>query len=492
MRQDTLVAEARSALRAGEADKALEMVAPAILEGVRDVRLHKIAANASVALRQPAEAIRHYRSALALAPSDSASWGKLAALVRRHEGPEAAVEVLARALAAQPADFALRRLMADNLDAAGRPDEALGFLADDESPEGRRARAAFLLDSARYGEAEALYASLLEASPGEKVAMEGLARCAQFQREWPLAIARWSALVEASGPEEFSPRIQLASCLRISGAHAEAEREIQIAMAIQEQHGARRFWGGEGVPHPEASHLPVEERIARALADQERCLVRLGSPYHPAVPAASDALFAAEIEGRASSVLQYASEAKFLARFLTQHRVESFFEVGMRFGSFSRVLREAVGLKRMGGSEFEITPKLRELMEDPGYEIYAGDHYAQAYVDWRLARQPFEFVFIDGAHGYNDVMRDYLREVRFRPRFIGFHDIWNIGALGAKRQFDELGGKVAYYCNESPDEFMMIRHADRRQAANHYDQLRANSGYSLGIGIIELDNPATG
>lgn len=492
MRQDTLVAEARSALTTGEARKALDLVAKALEDGARDVRLHKIAANASAALRLPAEAIRHYRAALALAPSDTASWGKLAALVRRHEGPEAAVGVLGNALAVQPADIPLRRLMADNLQAAGRPEEALGFLAQDESPDGQRARAAFLLDSTRYGEAEALYASLLAAVPGERAAMEGLARCAQFQRDWPLAIARWRSLVDAAGPEEFAPRIQLASCLRISGAHAEAEREIQIAMAIQEQHGARRFWGGDGVPHPEATQLAVEERITRALADQERCLVRPGSPYHPSVPAASDALFAAEVEGRASSVLQYASEAKFLARFLAHHRVESFFEVGMRFGSFSRLLREAVGLKRMGGSEFEITPKLRELMADPGYEIYAGDHYAQTYVDWRLARAPFEFVFIDGAHGYNDVMRDYLREVRFRPRFIGFHDIWNIGALGAKRQFDELGGKVAYYCNESPDEYMMIRHADRRQAANHYDQLRSNSGYSLGIGIIELENPARG
>lgn len=486
MPSENVVAEARDALKAGEAEKALDLVEPAIAAGARDVRLYKIAANASLALRRPNDAIEHYRTALRLAPHDTGSWAKLAGLVQRREGAEAAAALLRDAVTRHPRDADLRRLLAENLRASGQVDDGIALLSDDGSAEGRRAQADFLLDATRYGEAEQLYAALLKASPTDLDGMAGLARCAQYRRDWPQAIARWRAVVAASAAGEFAPRIHLASLLRISGAHEDAEREMQHAMALQEKYGARRFWGGDGVPHPQASSMPVEQRIERALADQARCLVRPGSPYHPGAPAASDALFAAEIEGKASSVLQYASEAKFLARFLAHHRIDNYFEVGMRFGSFSRLLRQAVGIKRIGGSEFEVTPKLRELMADPGYEIYAGDHYAQAYIDWRNARAPFDFVFIDGAHGYNDVMRDYLREVRFRPRFVGFHDIWNIGALGAKRQFDELDGKVAYYCNEDPDEFMMIRHADKRKAPNHYDQLRANSGYSLGIGIIEL------
>jgi tetratricopeptide (TPR) repeat protein len=479
-------AAARKALTDGAAADALDIAVKGIRKNPLDTRFLAVAADACLRLGKTTDRVEYLRSMTMLRPDDVRSWAKLATAIREiSNSGEAANEVL-RGYKKHPSE-PMRALLSDIYRKSGQFDKAMELWPDRQDPAHVRMVSDLLLEDRKYERADSSYAEVLRLRPNDLEALKGQARVSQNTRDWPKAIERWR-LVTLSAPHDPSSMMQLASVLRIAGHLHRAEETIQTAMAMTEAAMPAKFWGLTGSPHPDALNRSLPDRIASALDSQARHLVGAGSPYNPSVPSPFDDVLNQEWEGKASSVLQYKSEAKFLARFLEAHGIKSFFEVGMRHGSFTKLLDKMLNFERVGGSEFLVTPKLKKLLEDKRFGIFAGDHHSNEYQNWRLSQKPFDFVFIDGGHSFNDVTRDFIREKRFRPRYIGFHDVWNIACLGAKRMWDEIPGKLVYYCNTNPNEYLFIANRARNFETNYLDLQRQSNGYCCGIGIIETGN----
>lgn len=478
-------AAAREALTAGRHEEALALAEQGLSNAPHDLRFRGVAAQACHKLARPLERIEHLRAITASRPDDLRIWRQIVVAVGRDVGPDQAVEEMLAAYTNHPVP-GLKHLLSTSYRQAGRYEEALALWPEEADPESALARADILLESRRYGDAEAGYASVLAVDPGNVEALRGYARVAQRSQDWAAALERWSA-VAAATPGDPAPLMHAAGIQRIAGDAEQAERIIQHAMELLETAQPHRFWGDSGEPHEAALKRTLDERVEAALEDQRRYLAEPGSPMHPGAASRFDAPLARAVQRRESAVLQYPSEVKFLATFLAERKIKSFFEVGLRHGAFAKLLDTMLDLDRVGGSEFIVTPKLARLMEDERYQIFAGDHHSTEYRQWREARDPFEFVFIDGGHSYNDVTRDYLRERALGPRYIGFHDVWNTACLGAKRMWDELPGKLVYYCNLDPSEYMLIAYRDRNFQTNFLDLQRESNGYCTGIGVIEVD-----
>ncbi len=378
----------------------------------------------------------------------------------------------------------LRQLLSDIYRGTGEFDAAIALWPDDD-PLHLRMVATLHLANRQYLKAETTCDRILLKAPPTPDVLKIRALAAQHAGHLTEAAERWRLLSQVA-PADPLPLVQLASVLRVANELNGAEEAIQSAMVLLEATQPSKFWGQPGTPHPNALGTSTAERLACALEIQSRYLVQSGSPYHPSTPAPFDEALQREWDDQRSSVLQYPAEAKFLALFMAQRGIKSLFEVGMRHGSFAHLLNKLLHLDRVGGSEFRVTPRLNQLIEDHQYRVFLGDHHSADYEAWRRDQEPYDLVFIDGGHSFNDVARDFLRERRFRPRYIAFHDVWNIACLGAKRMWDELPGKVAYYCNTDPSQFLFIANRNRNRATNYLDLQREANGYCCGIGIIEL------
>lgn len=478
-------AAARQELNGGHPMRALEMANYGIKAAPRDRRYLLIAAEACAKLGREADRIDYLRSIVTLYPEDERGWFRLATAIGRTEGPQKAVDEVRQAYEQRPSE-GLRSLLSDCYRKAQRFDEAIALWTDSKNVRHLLTTADVLLQALNYDSAEKTYRAALAEDEGNVEALKGLARVAQYTLDFPKAAERW-AMVSAKAAHDPGAKMQLASVLRMNGSIVQAEEHVQEAMVLFEAAQPARFWGSDGKPHPNAAAKPLAERIKGALDDQVKYLVLPGTRYHPAQPSTFDAALEQEWSGQESLALQYANEAKFLTLFLAENGIKSFFEVGLRHGAFSQLLDRMLKFERIGGSEFVVTPMLQKLMEDKRYKIFAGDHHGAEYRKWREAQEPYDFVFIDGGHSYNDAMRDYLRERAFRPRFIGFHDVWNIACLGAKRMWDELPGKLVYYCNTDPSQYLFIANRRKNYETNYLNVQRESNGYCCGIGIIELE-----
>jgi tetratricopeptide (TPR) repeat protein len=437
--------------------------------------------------REPAtlERIDHLRAVAAAHAEDPRTWAKLAPALWAEEGPDRAIADVTAAYGRHPSP-GLKRVLSDQLRKARRFDEAIELWAGATDPASALVRADILLEDRRYEAAESAYASVLEAGSDSAAALAGLARVSQRTRDWRDALTRWRGVAKLM-PGDPRPLTHIAGVQRITGEIAKAERTIQQAIALTAKVQPVKFWGPPGEPHPDALQMTAAKRVKQALSDLEQYLVTDGSPYHPSTPAPFDGVLADARDGRSSGVLQYPSEAKFLALFLAERGVRSFFEVGMRHGGFAQLLDAMLEFERVGGSELIVTPRLRLVLEDDRYDVFVGDHHSDGYRRWREAREPFDFVFIDGGHTYNEVLRDFQRERAFKPRFIGFHDVWNTSCLGAKRMWDDVPGKLLYYCNVDPDEYFLVQYRNRNFDTSFFDRQREANGYCAGIGIVEVD-----
>lgn len=478
-------AAARQELNGGHPARALEIAKSGIKAAPKDRRFLLIAAEACAKLGRHVDRIGYLRSIVTLHPEDERGWFRLATTIGRTEGPEKAVDEVRRAYEQRPSE-GLRSLLSDCYRKAQRFDDAIALWTDRKNVQHLLRTADVLLEARNYDVAEKTYRAALAQDDGNVEALKGLARVSQYVLDFPRAVERW-ATVLAKVAQDPGAKIHLASVLRMNGSIVQAEECIQEAMVLCEAAQPARFWGSDGKPHPNATTKPLVERTRQALNDQAKYLVVPGSPYHPSRPSTFDAALEREWSGQESLALQYSNEAKFLTLFLAENRIKSFFEVGLRHGAFSQLLDGMLKFERIGGSEFVVTPKLQKLMEDKRYKIFAGDHHGAEYRKWRENQEPYDFVFIDGGHSYNDAMRDYLRERALRPRFIGFHDVWNIACLGAKRMWDELPGKLVYYCNTDPSQYLFIANRRKNYETNYLNVQRESNGYCCGIGIIELE-----
>ena len=110
---------------------------------------------------------------------------------------------------------------------------------------------------------------------------------------------------------------------------------------------------------------------------------------------------------------------------------ERYLEVGIEYG---RTLLAVKAKEKVG---IDPAPKLKEY---PGCKIYKGksdDIFESSDFD----EEPFDLIFIDGYHEYNQVVRDIENSTRFLVNdsrgMIVCHDVWPFDLIG-KKGFEHL------------------------------------------------------
>lgn len=303
---------------------------------------------------------------------------------------------------------------------------------------------------------------------------------AGLEHRFDRAAALWLRLSELE-PSEPAPLLQAAGLLRIGGFPEQGEALMQRAMAVASLAQPAAFWGG-GQQVGKVLQQPPESFVLLDLPGTAAC--------DPRQPSDLDAAFGAEAAKPLPGVRLYPQELRFLARFLRSAEVGSFFEVGAEAGGLGPLLQRICGLDRTG-----IALPRPEHAGRPGPGPgagagrqgpldYAGDLDSDDYMAWRSGIGPFDFVLLNAGECYCDVRQGYLREMQFRPRFIGFTNIWNIAHPGCKHVWDQLDGKVAAWCNTDASATPM---AAPRAAGAALEALRSEAGYCTGIGIVRAD-----
>jgi cephalosporin hydroxylase len=168
---------------------------------------------------------------------------------------------------------------------------------------------------------------------------------------------------------------------------------------------------------------------------------------------------------------------------LSNHRIESYLEIGVRHGGtfvitieyLSRFhpLREAVGVD-LGRS-----PTLQSYASSrPGVRVMQADSHGEEFAAYVELQEPFDLALIDGDHEEAGCRADFelLRE---RARILVLHDIVSEPVPGVGKVWRE--GKASY-----GDRFQFLEFTDQ------YDELKREAGPDLlGIGMaISREQPA--
>jgi hypothetical protein len=178
---------------------------------------------------------------------------------------------------------------------------------------------------------------------------------------------------------------------------------------------------------------------------------------------------------------QYPNQFSKLLCFLKDKEIDSYFEIGVRYGGTFIVINELL---------LKYQPFLESHALDviPASDIL--DTYQKKYRDIRFwyhqleSQSPFLFerieggdfilpykkldlIFIDACHSYQCIKRDYYTALMFGPKYIIFHDIVNGGTKGAKMAWNEIK-----------------RH--HKKTYEFIDQYDGMNGSYLGIGVVEI------
>jgi hypothetical protein len=148
---------------------------------------------------------------------------------------------------------------------------------------------------------------------------------------------------------------------------------------------------------------------------------------------------------------QHPVEVYYLLRFLRKQSVQTVVELGVHRGGLAAVLSTFLPGLRLAGVEVTPVGAPHLPIEDPplpagartlvenaaefGFQVIEGSSYDPASRDRALALlglpaagRVLDFVFVDAAHDYHSVQRDYAL---WSPhaRWVGFHDLYSADVL---------------------------------------------------------------
>lgn len=178
---------------------------------------------------------------------------------------------------------------------------------------------------------------------------------------------------------------------------------------------------------------------------------------------------------------QYPNQFSKLITFLKDKEIDSYFEIGVRWGGTFIILNEILRSKN---------PNLESHCLDMIYpsdilQTYQQDFLVKNFIyhqidshdtfifqtledgEGTVPKKQFDLVFIDGCHSYQCVKRDYLLALMLGTRFIVFHDIVNVNTQGCRLLWSEI----------------KKNHKKTYEFVDQYDGMK---GKYLGIGVVEI------
>jgi hypothetical protein len=175
--------------------------------------------------------------------------------------------------------------------------------------------------------------------------------------------------------------------------------------------------------------------------------------------------------GQGLRYCQYPNQfSKYLVA-LSNHRIESYLEIGVRHGGTFVITVEYLSrfhpLKEAVAVDIVRIPGLRPYRKmRPGVTLMRADSQGEAFQTFVRDHDPFDLVLIDGDHSEEACRRDF-ETVRDRARIVVFHDIVPPTVPGVVHVWREV----------------MATYADRYDFLEFTDQYSESEGGMGGIGV---------
>jgi SAM-dependent methyltransferase len=174
-----------------------------------------------------------------------------------------------------------------------------------------------------------------------------------------------------------------------------------------------------------------------------------------------------QVVAHAGIMWQHKNEFIPFLKFLQDEKVQSVLEIGTGLGGSAFCFGEITGHGRVVSVDFDqqgaarIDPRKRRTQPNPNFVQITGDSRTDEIEALIAAFAPFDVVYFDTEHPYEDCADNYRRYAKMATRFIVQHDInmdeinWpDAGIPRYWREFsatDRASGRVVEFINPSPD-----------------------------------------
>jgi hypothetical protein len=165
---------------------------------------------------------------------------------------------------------------------------------------------------------------------------------------------------------------------------------------------------------------------------------------------------------------QYPNQFSKYLKLLSTFKINSYLEIGCRWGGTFVITNEFLKLKNKNVKAFacdiiEMSDILTEYSKHSDFKYL---FINSTLLDKENVQEQIDLILIDGDHSYNGVKIDFERSLQYSPKYVVFHDI----------KSDACGGVVKFW-NEIKNNY---KHHE------FIEQYKSVNGSYLGIGLIEL------
>jgi len=165
---------------------------------------------------------------------------------------------------------------------------------------------------------------------------------------------------------------------------------------------------------------------------------------------------------------QYPNQFSKYLKLLSAFKVNSYLEIGCRWGGTFVITNEFLKLKNKRVKAFacdiiEMSDILTEYSKHSDFKYL---FINSTLLDKENVQEQIDLILIDGDHSYNGVKIDFERSLQYSPKYVVFHDIKSDACGGVVKFWDEIKNNYKHH------EFI--------------EQYESVNGSYLGIGLIEL------
>ena len=177
-----------------------------------------------------------------------------------------------------------------------------------------------------------------------------------------------------------------------------------------------------------------------------------------------------------SGIMQYPQELEGFIKFMVDHDVHSYLEIGVKRGHLVTFIRDLLDIE-VYACDVNFPEHLKDRKD---IDFYLGSSHSEEYFEWRHSLGMIDMVLIDADHKIKPARRDYKREKNCRHRFLALHDIANRRYRHLQELWESMAGmKVEFINKDINARLLCIEHKDDDYLSQH----RAKYGRSCGIGV---------
>ena len=165
---------------------------------------------------------------------------------------------------------------------------------------------------------------------------------------------------------------------------------------------------------------------------------------------------------------QYPNQFSKYMKLLSKFKINSYLEIGCRWGGTFVITNEMLKLKNKNVKAFacDLIDKSNILEEYSNHSDFKFIQINSRLLNKENIQEQVDLILIDGDHTYGGVKIDFERSLQYSPKYVVFHDIVSDACDGVVQFWNEIKNNYKHH------EFV-----------EQYDSVK---GSYLGIGVIEL------